>query len=843
MLQERKQCSKLNQKSTGGAPLKGDIRPASSFSSPGDFDLSDWAYLAEGGAHVVFRYTGAAADLAGNVLKVRRDKHHPISWRLLVHFTAHVNELCRGSRDLHNVERTGGWESRQATPTAHGVERLKDISGRRARGGDNFPHRKEDHQRGEAEEDNNSAKDMEEQELPCKYAARAELGGAHKASDPTHEGATSCTSSCVSDKTVSSCSRPACGCSYCPACRLFFSSSGPRTRHRRLYGLISPMYLSCQRVILLPADVVDALLKLSRREAKKKREQGVCRESSTENRGLHSPPADDLPLDHDAEKKGVVQASVYTPHRSHRLGPPLQSAEGSESRLSCASSISSFSCSKSVGDDQAKGTSSGPSEPTDACPQGSLFSSTGTGVFSEGSVPCVLEEDFLSMPPAFSAVAIEKEVSRACSLRGAENPSIEAPQLPRENSEEDRTRLGCEVCRRLSGNIGIGTQSSARSTVSQLPSCDYYSVELKPKCGILEETQSTDDNESDSEAWQAGMKESGGPESSSLKRHLETRSREFATGRSPSRAADEAEGGALTEATAKLHKRERDVEEAMDVQLTEDFRVRGEGRESRSSGCLDEVRSTPPSLGGRKTERRKSRGSSQPKTSVHVSPIEGHHKFKIGKSLPSRFTMQQFAKLSMHKVSRLSLYDPTQFFQCTYAALSCQLRHLVENPQNNLSVFLNGSALPCQSLLRPLPRGASQEGTCGKAPPEEEDVGEPREPVLLVDILARVWEASRDLFEGILLLQAFAASQQRVAVRLARELRKVTGAQHDSLRRKHLAELEAYSKVGPTVQFFFTGVSAALLSLPDVLDASVPPLLSSRAHTLAVVCTRCPVAV
>ncbi|PHJ24764.1 inositol-pentakisphosphate 2-kinase, partial [Cystoisospora suis] len=736
------------------------------------FDASDWTYLAEGGVHVVFRYTGSVAGLQGKVLKIRRDRHHPMSWRLLLHFTAHINELCGETGESHDVERASGRGHGQPTPVRNGVYYRRNVCPCKKEAGRGGPYRKEGMECGEVDEE--SEESREKKELPLSECEREVRGADKKPHDTCQEAATYISPVAPDQGHSPFKTTSRCACPYCFDCLPFFSPfPSPSPTHRLLYGLISPLYLSPQNVALLPVGVVSELLNLSRRKSKKNRSQSVCRENSS----LASSPAGDLPRDQDTrQKKGG----------NH---PPRHHGHSIEGGNSCMySDSSSLHPSEDVHERQRRDQMSPGG--TGACiHEDVLFPLSGNLEMLEGTVPCILEDNFLSVPPDLSAVVSEHDEETARCLPVAKRRSQEL-SFPTGTGHHPRVTT-CQVDRH-SDNITNSREGGCFRIAPHLRTCHYYSVELKPKCGLLEDDQSTDDdNESECGFSRAESRESGRLAEVSAKLTQDGCKLEHALTRCLSPRVAITEESTSTVRTIKPGKAETD-REAMESPLTEHSSVcEGDAFFWNPGGEFDST----PSSDRRKKEKQDTRVTFLSTASAHSSLKEGpHQRATRGGSLPSRFTMQQFVKLSTGKVASLSLYDPTQFFQCTYPTLSFQLKHLMQNPQNNLSVFLNGSALSCESLTRPVCGDAASHKATWTNSLAEGDFTEFKDSPVLVDILARVWEASRDLFEGILLLQAFAASQQRLAVRLARELRRVSGPQHEALRQKHLAELEAYSE-------------------------------------------------
>jgi len=78
-----------------------------------------------------------------------------------------------------------------------------------------------------------------------------------------------------------------------------------------------------------------------------------------------------------------------------------------------------------------------------------------------------------------------------------------------------------------------------------------------------------------------------------------------------------------------------------------------------------------------------------------VSPL--HREMKRSNS---RYRLHQFLKLSQGKISKLSPYDPRDFFSGDPEQMNAALVSLLTNPQNNCAVFINGIKITLETGLK-----------------------------------------------------------------------------------------------------------------------------------------------
>eukprot|EP00919_Chromeraceae_sp_WS-2016_P048233 GHVR01114287.1.p1 GENE.GHVR01114287.1~~GHVR01114287.1.p1 ORF type:complete len:283 (+),score=111.25 GHVR01114287.1:24-872(+) len=69
----------------------------------------------------------------------------------------------------------------------------------------------------------------------------------------------------------------------------------------------------------------------------------------------------------------------------------------------------------------------------------------------------------------------------------------------------------------------------------------------------------------------------------------------------------------------------------------------------------------------------------------------------------SRFSMQQYDKLDKNSVDSLSKYNPLEIFSNTHTCIQDQIDNLINTPQNNMRVCINGEFIPPINLSIVLP--------------------------------------------------------------------------------------------------------------------------------------------
>ncbi|KEP67464.1 UNVERIFIED_CONTAM: hypothetical protein HHA_225190 [Hammondia hammondi] len=507
-------------------------------------------------------------------------------------------------------------------------------------------------------------------------------------------------------------------------------SDGCPASRFRLYGLISPRFLSRQSLFVLPLRSADSLLSCARRK--------------TPKRVLVSAPRDG-----DTEAAAPVRTPEAARTRCCTIG---QEVHASPSWLE------------------------------------------GTGD-STALCPCVVEDDFVGVPPPLRAAFASLE------LRGTD-----ACQ-PSERARESGEKVGdcgclssrCHCLTHLHGEEEASPRAiGERCLEISSFAARYFSVELKPKCGLFEDDPSAESGASDDACVPA---RNDTPLSTTLPQKKHTCAHKHNPRPDPSKAAHVSPSSSSS---------------------------------SVSPSSPSSLSSSSPSAPSAPSPSSSSLSSSSSSLSVcsssSVSPSppsakEGRKKKRS--ALPSRFAMQQFLKLSRGTIPARSLFDPPRLFRCTYTAFRSEIAHLAVAPQNNFAVFLDGRPVSATALAdcgfllrfsaeehakkkrgemegsRRLTSGGSPEdaiegkqqvcGDRGEHAREKKALhaplfaqGESETQVDVGDLLACIWEEAKDLFSSILLLQAFAASQQRLAISLASALKTATAGMHRPFREKYL---------------------------------------------------------
>nr|CEL69025.1 TPA: hypothetical protein BN1204_047510 [Neospora caninum Liverpool] len=383
--------------------------------------------------------------------------------------------------------------------------------------------------------------------------------------------------------------------------------------------------------------------------------------------------------------------------------------------------------------------------------------------------PCVVEDDFVAVPPPLLDGSSSYRRENAKEL-------CERQKRGRDTGEAPTSGLGSQIPAEGRVHVEEEQERDEEDARLHLPSSSflYFSVELKPKCGLLEDSQSAESGASD-EAY-----------------------------------LPENESSASVSSLPRQHRKDGDCAHGS--------ASRSEPSSSPSSSPLSSLSSSSAS----------SLPASPPLLAISPSPPvrEGRRKKGGRGALPSRFAMQQFLKESRGVVPSRSLFDPPRLFRCTYTSFRSQIAHLAAVPQNNFSAFVDGQPLASKAFgnrglrlcfgtpeIKLETREIAARGQCSGSGPregarasgagvrerrrgEEQREEEMHESLLgeyngektidIGDLLACIWEEGRDLFESILLLQAFASSQQRLAISLARELKRAAADMHELFREEYL---------------------------------------------------------
>lgn len=194
-----------------------------------------------------------------------------------------------------------------------------------------------------------------------------------------------------------------------------------------------------------------------------------------------------------------------------------------------------------------------------------------------------------------------------------------------------------------------------------------------------------------------------------------------------------------------------------------------------------------------------------------------HVKLPVRYCLGNRFRMQQYSKLKTGRISRPSAYDPIQFFRCTRRAIRRQLLNLVDNPQNNMKVFINGACISNFGEASTV-KSAAESSYTAEAAERSRGTHAHKFAVLLLE---QIWEREKELFGVILTLQAFAAGQQHLSVQLVRELRGLLGTTYEKLREEQfLRDVNLYLEAASAGTAFLRSTTDCFESRRNVCTLS-----------------------